>query len=154
MQSQSRDTGTDSKQDRSDQPGRLGGGNYSLPAGADSGNHGQKRGTQIKQGGGGGELQGSTTGTNRSWGNNERERGGNSFASPSREKHDQPKNKGKHYIGGKLVGEAATDLMPVECDDRGLDASGNSSKSTREKSGQGKAQRLDMSTAHRFDSRT
>lgn len=59
--------------------------------------------------------------------------------------HDSPKNKGKHYVGGKLVGPAATDLMPFQCDDRGLDASGNSSKGGREKSGQDKAERLDMS---------
>lgn len=147
MQAQSKDTGTDSKQDRSIQPGRLEGGNSDADQ---TERHEQKKGTQIRQGGGGGELQGSTTGKNSSWGNNERLEGGNSFASPSREMHDTPKNQGKHFVGGKLVGPAATDLMPVQCDDRGLDASGNSSGGGREKSGSPKAERLDMSTSHRF----
>lgn len=127
--------------------GRIEGGN-SASQKVNVESHESKRGTRIPQGGGGGQLQGSTTGTNRSW-FNERDGGGNSVASPSQEKHDQPKNKGKHYVGGKLVGPAATDLMPVQCDDRGLDASGNSSKGGREKSGQDKAQRLDM-TVERF----
>lgn len=145
MQTQSRDTGTDSKQDRAEQPGRLCGGNSAESAVATE-KHGQKRGTQIKQGGGGGELQGSTTGCNKTWGNNERLEGGNSFASPSREMHDSPKNKGKHFVGGRLVGEAATDLMPVQVDDRGMDSSGNSSKGGQEPAGRAKrATRLDLS---------
>jgi hypothetical protein len=123
--------------------GRICGGN-SASQEVNVESHESKRATRIPQGGGGGQQQGSTTGTNRSW-HNERLEGGNSFASPSQEKHDQPKNKGKHYVGGKLVGPAATDLMPAQVDDRGLDSSGNCSNGGTEKQGQKKAQRLDMS---------
>jgi hypothetical protein len=151
MQSQSRDTGTDSKQDRSVQPGRLCGGNSdSLQTEL----HQQKKGTQIKQGGGGGELQGSTTGTNRTWGNNEREQGGNSFASPSREKHDQPKNEGKHFRGGQLVGPAEVVDSNIQISERRHGAGNDHDAPSEPALTKKRAVRLDMSTAHRFDSRT
>jgi hypothetical protein len=152
MQSQSRDTGTDSKQDRSEQPCRLEGGNSSRSEVATE-KHQQKRGTRIKQGGGGGELQGSTTGTNRSW-FNEREGGGNSVASASQEKHNQPKNEGKHFRGGQLVGPAEAVDSNIQVSERRHGA-GNDRNAPSEPALKAKrATRLDISTAHRFDSRT
>lgn len=112
--------------------GRIEGGN-SASQEVNVESHESKRATRIPQG--------STTGTSRTW-HNERGGGGNSAASASQEKHNQPKNKGKHFVGGKLVGPAATDLVPVQCDDRGLDASGNLSKGGREQSGSPKAGRV------------
>jgi hypothetical protein len=137
----------DQKRDEANR-GRIEGGNSASQL-VNVESHESKRATRIPQGGGGGQLQGSTVGCGKEWGANERVEGGNSFTSPSREKHDQPKNQGKHFRGGVLVGPAATDLMPVQCDDRGLDASGNSSQGGREKSGSPKAERLDM-TVERF----
>lgn len=143
----------ENQQDRNDQPGRLEGGNCSKAAGADSGSHGSKRAVRIAQGNSGGVNGGKTTGKNSTFGQ-QRECGGNKPAEKTIEKHSNPQ--GREFVNHlNSRGGAKHSLIPVDkqVDDRGLDASGNSSKGGREKSGQDKAVRLDMSTAHRFNSR-
>jgi hypothetical protein len=99
------------------------------------------RGIRIAQGGSGG-ADGLTTGTNKTYGH-QRECGGNKPAEKTVEKHSNPQ--GREFVDALAGrGGAKHSLIPTEkqVDDRGADASGNSSAGGREKSGQKKAERV------------
>ena len=133
--------GTASSQDRARQPKRAGGNSseYGIEG------HGAKRATRIGIEGEGGA--GKDTGTNKTWGA-QRECGGNTALAPI-EKHDQPKTKGKHFVGG--VEKSAVGDIPanIQVDTRGEDTSGNCSTGGVEKTGQKKGERINLGT-HRL----
>jgi hypothetical protein len=120
-------------QDRSAQPGRLNGGNCADAAGAPSGSHGSKRGVAI----------GSKAALAEAKQNEQVRGGGNCAEGESREKHDQPKAEGKHFIGDKLKGAAEVVEAEIQVSERRHGA-GNSSEGAREKTGQKKAKHLDL----------
>ena len=128
--------GTASSQDRARQPKRAGG--NSPEYGIES--HGQKRATRIGICGEGGA--GTDTGKNSTWGA-QRDCGGNTANAPI-EKHDQPKMKGKHFVGGVEKNAVGDIPVNIQVDTRGEDTSGNCSTGGVEKTGQKKATHLDL----------
>lgn len=132
---ESKAKGTDSKQDRSIQPGRAGGNSAALP----SEMHGAAKGSRIAIGGSKGDKepgQGFQC-------------GGNASCGESTEKHDQPKAQGKKSVGGKVVGPAPVVDSNIQVSERRHGA-GNDPDGGREKGNQQKATRLDMSV-NRFN---
>jgi hypothetical protein len=129
---------------RDHQPGRVSGGNVDADQ---TEKHGQKRGMRIAQGGSGG-ADGVSTGSNKTFGM-QRECGGNKPAELTREQHASDReNMGREFVShnnGRANAKHSSIPSEFQTDDRGLDASGNDDNGGREKSGQKKAERLDMS---------
>ena len=122
-------------QDRSNQPGRAGGNS----AAKQSEKHNQSKATQI--------AQGDSTGDKKP--GQGFECGGNASCGGSVEAHDQAKDMGKKFVGGKMVGAAPVVDSNIQVSERRHGA-GNNPDGLHEKDGQQKATRLDMSTSHRF----
>lgn len=133
---ESKAKGTDSKQDRSNQPKRAGGNSAAM--GIES--HGSKRGERIAQGGSVGRVVETTS---------PRIEGGNEAAGSSTEKHDQAKAQGKKCVGGKAAGAAPVVDSNIQVSERRHGA-GNDPDGAHENGCQPKATRLDMSV-NRFD---
>ena len=123
--------GTSSLQDRTRQPRRAGGNSDAY----DIESHNQKKALRVGILADGGVDK--DKGTEKTWGA-QRDQGGNCATESSAiEKHDQPKLKGKHYIGGKLVGEVPD--VPTEVRvNANRDGGGNDPDGAHEKQGQKK----------------
>jgi hypothetical protein len=132
------------------QPGRGCGGNCSCSSGAASGGHGEKRSEQI-----GNDatlasgLKGLKTAERGVIRRSQRGHGNVPPKDASLCLHDQPKMKGKRYRGGKEVSESLEIPDNIQASERRHGA-GNADFAGREKQGQSKAERLNMSVENRF----